>query len=162
MEKNNDDSSILTVYTKGEKYWFTALAAMAGFFSTISSPIYLPSIPHLAKLFNTTTGMINLTVTTYSIFQGLSPSLWCPLSDSIGRRPVYLICISIYIGANIGLALADSYITLLILRCVQSVGIASTFAMGSGVVSDFTTRKIEAIILDYLVELLWLAMLLVH
>lgn len=139
VETTEDDR--VTIYTTTEMYWITALASIAGLFSTISSPIYLPAIPVLADYFNTTTEKINLTVTMYSIFQGLSPALWCPLSDSLGRRPVYLICILIYIGANLGLALAQNYATLFVLRCFQSGGIASTIAMGSGVVADFTTRK---------------------
>lgn len=44
-------------------------------------------------------------------------------------------------GANIGLALQNSYAALLVLRCVQSAGSSGTVALSNGVVSDFATRS---------------------
>jgi MFS family permease len=35
------------------------------------------------------------------VLQGLTPSFWGSLSDSIGRRPVYIMTLSIYVGACI-------------------------------------------------------------
>lgn len=56
-----------------------------------------------------------------------------------GRRPAYIIGFVIYIGANIGLALQDSYVALFILRCVQSSGSSATIALGNGIVADIAT-----------------------
>jgi predicted MFS family arabinose efflux permease len=44
------------------------------------------------------------------------------------------------IAANIGLAETENYTTLIVLRCLQSTGSASTIAIGSGVIGDITTR----------------------
>lgn len=60
-------------------------------------------------------------------------------ADKAGRRPAYLICFTIYIAANIGLALQDNYAALFILRCMQSAGSSTTIALSSGVVSDIAT-----------------------
>ncbi|KAI4127085.1 MAG: hypothetical protein LQ347_004745 [Umbilicaria vellea] len=62
------------------------------------------------------------------------------MSDRFGRRPAYLACFAIFIGANIGLALQTDYATLLVLRCLQSSGSSGTIALSSGVVSDLATR----------------------
>lgn len=56
-----------------------------------------------------------------------------------GRRPAYLICFIIYLGANIGLALQTSYTALFILRCVQSSGSSGTVTLAIGVVADMAT-----------------------
>ncbi|CAN6670118.1 quinidine resistance protein 2 [Trichomonascus vanleenenianus] len=130
-----------SVYTTGEKYLIVWLASIAALFSTISSPIYLPVITELKDYFHTSTESINLTITMYSIFQGLGPAFWCPISDAIGRRPVYLCCVTVYIASCIALALTRWYAMLVVFRCVQSFGIATTVAIGSGVVSDITSRK---------------------
>lgn len=45
-----------------------------------------------------------------------------------------------YLGANIGLALQNSYPALMVLRCLQSAGSSGTIALGSAVVADLTTR----------------------
>lgn len=83
---------------------------------------------------------INLTVTSYLIFQGLAPSFWGPVSDVKGRRIAYCCTFVVFLGACIGLAETKNYATLVILRCLQSTGSASTIAIGSGVVGDITTR----------------------
>ena len=84
--------------------------------------------------------LVNLTVTVYLIFQGLAPSLWGPISDVKGRRVAYACTFAVFLGACIGLANARNYATLIILRCLQSTGSASTIAIGSGVIGDITTR----------------------
>lgn len=45
-----------------------------------------------------------------------------------------------FLGACIGLAETKNYATLIVLRCLQSTGSASTIAIGSGVIGDITTR----------------------
>lgn len=130
-----------TVYTKAEVYIFVFLASYASFFSSVSTPIYLPALPVLEKYFHVSVEKMNLTVTMYSIFQGIGPSFWGPLSDTMGRRPIYFFCLVIYIAANIGLALSKSYWMMFGFRCLQAAGGASTVAIGAGVIGDTTTRK---------------------
>lgn len=56
-----------------------------------------------------------------------------------GRRPAYVTCFVLYILANIGLALQNSYVALFLLRCLQSSGSSGTIALSSGVVADIAT-----------------------
>lgn len=60
-------------------------------------------------------------------------------ADKAGRRPAYMLCFTIYIAANIGLALQNNYAALFILRCMQSAGSSTTIALSSGVVADVAT-----------------------
>jgi MFS family permease len=57
-----------------------------------------------------------------------------------GRRTAYACTFLVSIGACIGLAETKNYATLIVLRCLQSTGSASTIAIGSGVIGDITTR----------------------
>lgn len=84
--------------------------------------------------------LVNLTVTSYLIFQGIAPSFWGPVSDVKGRRVAYACTFLVFLGACIGLAETKNYTTLIVLRCLQSTGSASTIAIGSGVIGDITTR----------------------
>lgn len=108
--------------------------------SGFASNIYFPALPTIAEDLNVSVDLVNLTVTSYLIFQGLAPSLWGPVSDVKGRRTAYCCTFVVFIGACIGLAETKNYATLLVLRCLQSTGSASTIAIGSGVVRDITTR----------------------
>jgi MFS family permease len=60
-------------------------------------------------------------------------------SDTAGRRPAYIICFVIYLAANLGLSLQNSYAALLVLRCVQSAGSSGTVALANGLVGDMVT-----------------------
>lgn len=108
--------------------------------SGFASNIYFPSIPTIANDLNVSIELTNLTVTSYLLFQGIAPSLWGPLSDVKGRRVAYCYTFVVFLAACIGLANTRNYATLIVLRCLQSAGSASTIAIGSGVLGDITTR----------------------
>ncbi|CVL01737.1 probable dityrosine transporter [Fusarium mangiferae] len=122
-----------------QKRLIVLAAASTAIFSPMTAQIYFPALPAIANDLGVTTSQINLTVTTYMIFQGITPMFIGSLADSGGRRPAYLVCFTIYIAANIGLALAPSYGALLGLRCLQSAGSASTVALCFAVVADVVT-----------------------
>lgn len=128
-----------SVYTVWEKRGIVLAAALTSFFSPLTAQIYLPALPTLARELGVSSGQINLTITTYMIFQGITPMFIGSLADSAGRRPAYLICFVVYIAANIGLALAPSYGAILGLRCLQSAGSSTTVALCSAVVADIVT-----------------------
>ncbi|KAH7139741.1 major facilitator superfamily transporter multidrug resistance [Dactylonectria estremocensis] len=132
-----------SIYTRHEKWFIVTMVAIAGLYSPLPANIYFPAIPTLAVEFGQSIEALNQSVTTYLIFQGVSPMLWGPLSDRYGRRPVFLICLAILIGSCIGLALCptSAYWLLLVLRCLQAGGCASTIALGMGVCGDITVPE---------------------
>jgi MFS family permease len=81
----------------------------------------VPAIPTLAMAFNKSEADISLAVTIYLIFQAVTPSFFGSMSDTYGRRPVYMLVLVIYLGGNIGLALCptSAYWLLLVLRALQ-------------------------------------------
>lgn len=128
-----------SVFTSKQKRFIVFMVAMAGFFSPLSANIYFPALTTLAEEFSVSNSVINLTLTSYMIFQGLAPTIFGDLADMAGRRPAYIVGFAIYLGANIGLALCNSYAALLVLRCLQATGSSSTIALASGVVADIAT-----------------------
>ncbi|KKA30902.1 hypothetical protein TD95_002628 [Thielaviopsis punctulata] len=128
-----------TVYTLWQKRLIVLGCSIAAFFSPMTQQIYYPALPTLASTFHVTDSQINLTVSTYMIFQGLTPMFLGNLSDSMGRRPTYMVCFTVYIAANIGLALAPNYASLLVLRCLQAAGGSSTISLAFAVVADVVT-----------------------
>ncbi|KAI9889865.1 MAG: hypothetical protein M1814_004700 [Vezdaea aestivalis] len=128
-----------TIFTRGQKRYITFMVSWGGLFSSISANIYLPALNTLAIHLHVSSELINLTITSYMIFQALSPTIFGDFADMTGRRPAYIIAFIIYLGANIGLALQNNYAALLVLRCVQSAGSSGTIALGSGVIADIAT-----------------------
>jgi len=50
-----------------------------------------------------------------------------------------MLCFIVYIAANLGLALQNSYAALLLLRMLQSAGSSGTIALANGLVGDTVT-----------------------
>lgn len=134
-------SAPYSVFSKRKKNYIVFLASFAGFFSPLSAAIYFPALNPLAADLGVSNGLINLTITSYMIFQGLAPTFMGDLADASGRRPAYIIGFIIYIGACIGIALQNSFAALLVLRCIQSTGSSGTVALGNGVVADISTSS---------------------
>jgi MFS family permease len=98
-------------------------------FSPMSSFIFYPGIDAIANGLHVTVGLVNIAITTYMVASGIIPALLGSAADAIGRRPIYLLAMLLYLAANLGLSLQNSYGGLLALRMLQSAG-------SSGVCND--------------------------
>ena len=134
-----DQEPPYSIFSRRQRRLLIVIASLAALFSPLTANIYYPALNTLSDDLHESLSKINLTITTYLIFQGLAPSFIGNLADETGRRPSYIICFTIYIGANIGLALLQDYPTLLVLRMVQSSGSSGTVALANALVSDVVT-----------------------
>ncbi|KAL9614135.1 MAG: hypothetical protein Q9167_001345 [Letrouitia subvulpina] len=135
--QQSTSSTPYTTFTRNEKRLLTLHMGLAAITSPLTATIYFPLLPLLRSHFHTSAQSINITLTIYIIFQAVSPAIFGPLSDSLGRRPVYLLTLSLYVVGNLGLAVnKHSYSILLFLRAVQSLGASAAFAVSYGVVAD--------------------------
>src|SRR5579862_2744141 len=126
-----------TIFTRHERIILPYLLPSPSLCSPLPATIYFPLIPLLSAHYHVSTQAINLTITLYVVFQALSPAVFATVSDSLGRRPVFLAIFIIYAAASLGLALNESsYAALLILRALQSVGGSAVMALSYGVVAD--------------------------
>ncbi|KAK3640110.1 hypothetical protein LTR56_012086 [Elasticomyces elasticus] len=126
-----------TTFTSLQRRSLTLLVGLGCITSPLTATRYFPLLPLLRTHFKTTAQAINLTITIYIIFQALSPLLFGPSSDTLGRRPVYLLALCIYCAGNLGLAVnKDSFATLLVMRAFQSLGASAACAISYGIVAD--------------------------
>lgn len=128
-EKATDDQPAeeiekYSVFTTAEKRCIIAMVSYAAWFSTLSSFIYYPAIHELSQVFSVSVNKINLTVTSYMAVATIAPTLVGDAADVLGRRPVYMIALSLYIAADMAIVLANSYSALLGLRVLQALAIS--------------------------------------
>ncbi|KAK7560130.1 major facilitator superfamily domain-containing protein, partial [Phyllosticta paracitricarpa] len=138
-QKSTNEQCLYSVFSLSMKRYVVFMIAVAGFFSPLSGNIYFPALNTISRELNVSKELVNLTLTSYSIFQGLAPTVFGDLADMAGRRPAFIVGFVIYTAACIGIALQHAYPALFILRCFQSTGSSSTIALGSGVVADIAT-----------------------
>ncbi|KAI1419243.1 major facilitator superfamily transporter [Xylaria sp. FL1777] len=125
-------------FSKSRKKLLIGIIGVAGLFSGLSSNIYFPSLDAIAKDLNVSLGAVSLTITSYLIIQGISPLFWGSLSDTVGRRLIYIASFTVYIISNIALSFSPNFTVLLIFRGLQAAGSASTVSIGNGVIQDIS------------------------
>ena len=118
----SEDENQCTTFSKCQLRLVAFLAAFSGMFSPLSSFIYYPAVYELAHDLRTSVEAVNLTIMSYMAVSGIIPSLLGATADRVGRRPIYIFSFTVYLAANIALALQHSFPALLLLRMLQSVG----------------------------------------
>ncbi|CCH62364.1 hypothetical protein TBLA_0H00750 [Henningerozyma blattae CBS 6284] len=120
------------------------ICSFTGVFSSVAGAIYYPVLQVIQGLFEITEEQVNITIVVYFIFQGIAPSIIGNLADSMGRRPIVIIAVTLYFCACVGLSCCNNYAQLVGLRCLQAAGISPVIAMNSGIMGDVTTRAERA------------------
>ncbi|EEH04469.1 conserved hypothetical protein [Histoplasma capsulatum G186AR] len=132
-------SRVHSIFTPAQRSYIAVSITLAAFFSPVSTNIYLPALNTLVGELSVSISLMNLTLTSYLIFQALAPMFMGDFADTAGRRPAILLCFAISVAASVGLALQTNYLALFIHRCVQAVGSSPTIVLATGVVADVAT-----------------------
>lgn len=82
--ETTDFEGPFSVFPRSQKLSIIFIGAIAGVVSPFTGSIYLPALNTLATDLGVSTSLINLTVTSYQVFQGLAPSVIGTLSDVRG------------------------------------------------------------------------------
>ena len=109
---------------------------LIGIVGPFTANAYLPSLPTLTVVFNTSQNMIQLTIAFYLLGFSLFQLVYGPCSDRFGRRPVLLIGQVIALIGSIGCAMAQSIETLILFRILQGAGIASCTVIMRSIMRD--------------------------
>ncbi|KAF2636674.1 MFS general substrate transporter [Massarina eburnea CBS 473.64] len=113
-----------------------AVIATMSIISPLASSMFTPGISQIASDLHTTPTAVIGTTTGFVVFLGIGPLILAPLSETFGRRPLYLSCFSIFALLQIPTALAPNIELLIAVRCISgffgSVGVAN----GGGTISD--------------------------
>jgi DHA1 family bicyclomycin/chloramphenicol resistance-like MFS transporter len=116
----------------------------------ISTDLYLPSLPTLARFFATDVARVQLTLSVFLAGFAVAQLIYGPLSDRYGRRPVILAGLAIYLVASLACMVAPDIDTLIAARFLQALGACAGPVLGRAIVRDVYGPLQAARVLAYI------------
>ncbi|WP_071990004.1 multidrug efflux MFS transporter EmrD [Cronobacter sakazakii] len=88
----------------------------------MAQTIYIPAIADIALEMNVREGAVQSVMAAYLLTYGVSQLIYGPISDRVGRRPVILVGLAIFILATLVALEAQSLPVLIAAGCLQGMG----------------------------------------
>lgn len=129
--------------------FLTALLILLTAVSLVSMSMFLPSLGVMAEEFGVGYDTITWSVSGYLLLAAIIQVLVGPFADRLGRRPVFVFCLCLFVVASAGSALSEIFTVFLIFRIVQGT-IITGLVLSSAIVSDIVGRQKAASILGYI------------
>jgi DHA1 family bicyclomycin/chloramphenicol resistance-like MFS transporter len=117
----------------------TALLAALSAVGPLTTDMYLPSLPDIARQLDASTAQVQLTLSAYLIGFAVGQIFYGPISDRHGRKPVLIAALALYCAASLTCALSTSVEMLIVARFVQGLGGSGGIVLARAVVRDLFT-----------------------
>lgn len=131
------------------KYLQVLLVSMIALVCPMASSISAPGTDNIAHTFHTSTQNIIGSQAGFVCMLGIGPLFFAPMSETFGRRTIFLVNLTIFTILQIPTALATSVEWFVVLRTLGglfgSVGVAN----GGGSISDLFETKERATVLGF-------------
>ncbi|MGL4250426.1 MAG: multidrug efflux MFS transporter EmrD [Aeromonas sp.] len=114
-------------------FFLTILMVAVG---QMTQTLYVPSIPMMAGEFNVVSGQLQAVMACYLIPYGLSQFVYGPLSDRIGRRPILIVGMMVFLVGTLTIQLIPTFTALLVGCFIQGLGTGAGGAMSRTVMRD--------------------------
>ena len=133
--------------------WLLALIDLSG---TLSMHMFVPALPDTARSLGVSSAAVQTTIGVYFLSLALGQLILGPLSDALGRRPLLLTGLGLYVLGSVAAMLASSVSALLVARSLQAFGGSAGMTLGRAMVRDTHTAD-EAVRTLALLSLLTMA-----
>ncbi|WP_245847516.1 MFS transporter [Mycobacterium szulgai] len=109
-----------------------------------------PILPTLARDFSTSPGIVGLGVPAFLVPYGAMVLLWGTLSDRLGRRPVILVSLAIFVAMVAATPLAGNAAEFIALRLGTGVGAGGVVPISVALVGDLVPYERRGRVLGWL------------
>lgn len=117
----------------------------------MASSIFGPAIDEIATSFSAPQHTVLLGQSCFMFGLGTAPLLLAPLSETFGRRPLFVGCLAAFTALQVPIALAPDVVTFVVFRALAGVVGSVGVANGGGSIFDmFETRARAKVLGVYL------------
>ncbi|KAJ5744365.1 major facilitator superfamily domain-containing protein [Penicillium manginii] len=133
-----DDAENPHNWTNSKRAWMTTLICLYTFVVYTTSAIYTSSLQGVMEEFNVDSLVGTLGLSLYVLGYGIGPLVFSPLSEIpiIGRNPVYIITMFLFVIISIPTAFVGNFPGLLVLRFLQGFFGSPCLASGGASIGD--------------------------
>ncbi|ABQ69735.1 hypothetical protein Swit_3389 [Rhizorhabdus wittichii RW1] len=126
-----------------------ALLLMAPFdiLASLAMDIYLPVVPSMPGILNTTPSVIQLTLSLYMVMLGVGQVVFGPISDRIGRRPVLLTGAALFTLASLAAGWSSTAPAFVGFRLLQAIGASAAMVATFATVRDVYGNRPEGVVI---------------
>ena len=114
----------------------TGLLAALSAIGPLTTDMYLPSLPDIARQLHASTAQVQFTISAYLIGFAIGQIFYGPVSDRHGRKPVLMAAMVLYCVASLACALSTSIEMLIIARTFQALGGSGGIVLARAIVRD--------------------------
>jgi DHA1 family bicyclomycin/chloramphenicol resistance-like MFS transporter len=143
-----------------QRLWILATLSALMAFASISTDLYLPAMPAMARSLHATNGQLELTISGYLIGFSLGQLFWGPISDRYGRRLPVALGLLMFIAGSAGCALSTTAPMIIGWRAVQAVGACASVVLARAMIRDLYEGHRAAQMLSSLMTVMAIAPLL--
>jgi DHA1 family bicyclomycin/chloramphenicol resistance-like MFS transporter len=119
-------------------------------FGPISTDLYLPSLPGIARYFGTDAAAAQATLSIFLLGFAGGQIVYGPLSDRFGRRPILVAGVAVYLAATMACAIAESIEALVGARFFQALGACSGVVLVRAIVRDLYPPERAGSVMAYM------------
>ena len=124
------------MHLKPDTLALTALLALLTALGPLSTDMYLPSLPAIGRDLGASTAGVQLTLSAFLLGFAVGQFVYGPVSDRVGRRPVLMFGLALFIAASVACTFAPSIETLVGARFLQALGASGPIVLGRAIVRD--------------------------
>lgn len=123
-------------WSKAYKWWCTMVVALTCFVVAFDSAVVTADIAGVSKTFHVSEEVALLTITLFVVGFGVGPMLFAPLSEILGRRPIYASTLFLAVIFTIPGAVAQNIGTLLVTRAIAGIAFSAPMTLVGGTLAD--------------------------
>jgi DHA1 family bicyclomycin/chloramphenicol resistance-like MFS transporter len=143
-----------------QSIWILVVLSALMAFASISTDLYLPAMPAMAKSLHANAGQLEMTISGYLVGFSLGQLLWGPVGDRYGRRLPVALGMLLFIAGSAGCALSETAQVMIAWRAVQAVGACASVVLARAMIRDLYEGHRAAQMLSTLMTVMAVAPLL--
>jgi len=123
-------------WSKPFKWWCTMTVAITCFSVAFNSAVVTSDMIGVSQTFHVSQEVSFLTISLFVMGFGVGPMVFAPMSEIVGRRPIYASTLLIAIIFIIPCAVAKNIGTLLVCRAIDGIAFSAPMTLVGGTLAD--------------------------